>query len=70
MAHAVLRQCCAGNAARLKALDIRFAAPVYPGETLVTEIWRVPGQAEQFQLRARVAERDKVVMSHGFAELA
>ncbi len=70
VAHAVLRQCGAGVPARLKALDIRFAAPVYPGETLVTEIWRVPGPPGQFQLRARVAERDKVVLSHGFAELA
>ncbi|MBS0391741.1 MAG: MaoC family dehydratase N-terminal domain-containing protein [Proteobacteria bacterium] len=69
VAHALLRQCAGGDAARLKALDIRFAAPVYPGETLVTEIWRVPGQAGQFQLRARVAERDKVVLSHGVAEL-
>jgi len=70
VAHALLRQCAGGDAARLKALDIRFAAPVYPGETLVTEIWRVPGQAGQFQLRARVVERDKVVLSHGYAELA
>lgn len=70
VAHAVLRQCGGHDPARLKALDIRFAAPVYPGETLVTEIWRVPGQAGQYQLRARVAERDKVVLSHGWAELA
>ena len=70
VAHAVLRQCGGGEPARLKALDIRFAAPVYPGETLVTEIWRMPGQPGQLQLRARVAERDKVVMSHGFAELS
>lgn len=70
VAHAVLRQCGGGDPARLKALDIRFAAPVYPGETLVTEIWRVPGQPGQFQLRARVVECDKGVMSHGFAELA
>lgn len=69
VAHAVLRQCGDLNPTRLKALDIRFAAPVYPGETLVTEIWRVPGQPGQWQLRARVAERNKVVMSHGFAEL-
>lgn len=69
VAHAVLRQCGDGNPARLKALDIRFAAPVYPGETLVTEIWRVPGRPEQLQLRARVLERDKVVLSHGYAEL-
>ena len=70
VARAVLRRCCGGDPARLKALDIRFAAPVYPGETLVTEIWRVPGQPTQVQLRARVLERDKVVLSHGFAELA
>ena len=70
VAHALLRQCAGGDAARLKALDIRFAAPVYPGETLVTEIWRVPGQDGQYQLRARVAERDKLVLSHGYAELA
>jgi acyl dehydratase len=70
VAHAVLRQCGERDPARLKALDIRFAAPVYPGETLVTEIWRTPGQPSQLQLRARVLERDKVVLSHGFAELA
>lgn len=67
--HALLRQCAGGDPARMKALDIRFAAPVYPGETLVTEIWRVPGQAGQYQLRARVLERDKIVLSHGYAEL-
>lgn len=70
VAHAALRQCAGGDPARLKALDIRFAAPVYPGETLITEIWRVPGQPGQLQLRARVAERGIVVLSHGFAELA
>ena len=40
------------------------------GETLVTEIWRVPGQPGKIQLRARVAERGVVVLSHGYAELA
>lgn len=70
VAHAVLRQCGDRNPARLKALDVRFTAPVYPGETLVTEIWRTPDQPCQLQLRARVLERDKVVLSHGYAELA
>lgn len=70
VAHAVLRQCAGGDPALLKALDIRFAAPVYPGETLVTEIWREPGQPRHYRLRARVAERGVVVLSHGFAELA
>lgn len=70
LAWALLRQCAEHNPARLKALDVRFTAPVYPGETLITEIWRVQGQPTQLQLRARVQERDKVVLSHGFAELA
>ena len=70
VARALLRQCAENNPARLCALDIRFTSPVYPGETLVTEIWRVPGQPLQFQLRAKVLERDKVVLTHGYAELA
>ena len=69
VAHAVLRQCGDRNPARLKALDVRFTSPVYPGETLVTEIWRVPGSQTHYQLRAKVQERDKLVLSHGFAEL-
>jgi acyl dehydratase len=68
--HALLRQCADHDAGRLRALDIRFAAPVFPGETLVTEIWRDPAHANQFALRARVLERDKVVLSHGWAEIA
>lgn len=66
---ALLRQCAGGDASRFRALDIRFASPVFPGETLVTEIWRVPGSQTHYQLRAKVQERDKLVLSHGFAEL-
>lgn len=67
---AVIRQCAGNDPARLKAFDIRFTAPVFPGETLETQIWRVYGQPGRFQLRARVLERDKLVLSHGVAELA
>ncbi|QRQ85519.1 MaoC/PaaZ C-terminal domain-containing protein [Cupriavidus oxalaticus] len=70
VAHALVRQCADHDPARLRALDIRFTAPVFPGETLVTEIWRTSESANHFQVRARVAERDKVVLSHGCAEIA
>ncbi len=70
VAHALVRQCADRDPARLRALDIRFTAPVFPGETLVTEIWRTPDNPSHFQVRARVAERDKVVLSHGWAEIA
>lgn len=69
VALALLRQCAEYDPARLRALDIRFAAPVFPGETLLTQIWRMPENPSHYQLRAKVPERDKVVLSHGWAEI-
>ncbi|WP_434660379.1 MaoC/PaaZ C-terminal domain-containing protein [Paraburkholderia sp. A3BS-1L] len=65
-AHAVLKTLCASDPARLARFHARFTAPVYPGETLRTEIWR-DGQAVSF--RTRVVERDVVVLDHGTAKL-
>jgi acyl dehydratase len=65
--HAILRTCCDYDPARLKSLAVRFSAPVYPGETIRTEIWR---QGDAVRFRARALERDLVVLSHGRAELA
>ena len=65
--HAILRTFCGYDPARLKSLGVRFSAPVFPGETIRTEMWR-RGNALQF--RARVLERDLIVLSHGTAEVA
>ncbi|MET0540987.1 MAG: MaoC/PaaZ C-terminal domain-containing protein, partial [Variovorax sp.] len=65
--HAILRTCCGYDAARLTSIGLRFASPMYPGETLRTEIWR---DGERVQFRARSLERDVVVLSHGTATLA
>ena len=65
-ARAILRQCAGNDPARLRSLDLRFAAPVFPGETLRTEIWR---EGSRVQFRARVLERDRVVLSHGVAQI-
>ncbi len=64
---AILKACCDNDPARLKRLDVRFSAPVYPGETIRTEIWR-DGKAISF--RAFVVERDLLVINNGRAELA
>ena len=64
--HALLKTLCAYDPARLRRMDLRFSAPVYPGETVRTEIWRdAPGRAS---FRARVLERDVVVLNNGRAE--
>ena len=66
-AHAILRAVCDYDPARIRALDCRFTAPAYAGETFATEIW-LDGSSLVF--RTRAVERDVVVISHGRAELA
>ncbi len=61
---AVLRGCCDNDPAQLKRLDVRFSAPVYPGETIRTEMW-VDGETVSF--RCRAVERDTVVLNNGLA---
>ena len=51
---------------RLVSLAGRFSAPVFPGETIRTEIWR-DGAVVGF--RARVIERDVIAIDHGRAEV-
>ncbi len=63
---ALLSQWCDHDPGRLKSLFARFSAPVFPGETLRFEMYH-EGDAVAF--RARVTERDKVVLDHGRAEM-
>jgi|SRR5579875_2111209 acyl dehydratase len=65
--HALLRTLCGYDPARLMAMAGRFTAPVYPGETIRTEIWR-DGSVASF--RARVVERDVVAINNGRAEIS
>jgi acyl dehydratase len=47
------------DANRLRSMAARFTAPVYPGETIRTEIWN------DGSFRARVVERDVIVINNG-----
>ena len=64
--HALLKVVCGYDPARLTAMKGRFSAPVYPGETIRTEIWR---DGNVLSFRARVAERDVVAINNGRAEI-
>ena len=65
-AHAVLRTCADYDAARLASIEARFSRPVYPGETIRTEMWR---EGEAIAFRCRVLERNEVVLTNGWAKL-
>jgi acyl dehydratase len=63
---AILKLLCANAPARLRRLDVRFASPVFPGETIRTEVWHEGDGRAAF--RALALERNVVVLNHGLAE--
>jgi acyl dehydratase len=65
--HALLRTLCDYRPERLMSLKGRFTAPVFPGETIMTEMWR---DGPVISFRASVKERGKVVLDHGKATIA
>lgn len=64
-ARAIVQTACGNDANKLASLNTRFSSPVYPGETLVVEMWKDGNTGVRF--RAKVSERDVIVLSHGFA---
>ena len=66
-AHAVLRSFCDYDPLKLRGVDVRFSAPVFPGETIRVEMWR-DGAVVSF--RAFAAARGAKVLDNGRAILA
>lgn len=60
---ALLRGLAGGDGAALGSVSLRFSGPVYPGETIRTEIWA------DGRFRARVPDRDATVIDQGLARL-
>jgi acyl dehydratase len=64
---AVISSVCKYDAKKIVGFDARFSAPVFPGETIVTEMW-VDGSVVSF--RCKLKERDVVVLNNGKCTLA
>ncbi|HLM63900.1 MAG TPA: MaoC/PaaZ C-terminal domain-containing protein [Acidimicrobiales bacterium] len=46
---ALLHTLCASDPARFRSMDARFASPVFPGEALTVQVWRIGDGEAQFQ---------------------
>jgi len=58
---AILRSFCGLDPMKLKKLEVRFSGVVFPGETIVTEMWKnAPGQ---LIVQAKTAERGELVIA-------
>lgn len=66
---AVVKHFANNDGRRFKSVRARFASPVFPGETLVTEMWRAPNNPNRILFRARVAERGVVVINGAYIDL-
>jgi acyl dehydratase len=64
--HALLKAVCGYDPAKLTAMSGRFSAPAFPGETIRTEFWHDAGVID---FRARVKERDVIVIDNGRAQI-
>jgi acyl dehydratase len=65
---AVLSTVAAYRPERIRQFDVRFSKPVFPGETLVVEMWQDSGT---ISWRASVKERPgTIVLNNGLCELA
>jgi len=64
--HAILKCICDYDPAQLRGIALRFTAPVYPGETLRTSIWR---EGDRALFRCEAVERAIVVLDNGVASL-
>lgn len=60
--HAILKTICDYDFTLISGLDVRFCAPVYPGDILTTEMWQ---DRNIISFRCRVRERDVTVIDNG-----
>ncbi len=63
----ILKEVAKYDHTKIRGFDVRFSSPVYPGETILSDMW-VDGNTVSF--RCRLKERDVTVINNGKCTLA
>lgn len=59
---AVVTSICGYDASKITGFDVRFSAPMFPGETILVDTWK---DGSVISFRARVKEREATVLNNG-----
>ncbi|HEX3596095.1 MAG TPA: MaoC/PaaZ C-terminal domain-containing protein [Polyangiaceae bacterium] len=62
LGRAVIETCTDDQPERFKSIQVRFSKPVFPGETIVSQLWKV--SPNEIICKARVKERDTDVITN------
>lgn len=68
LGRAVIEACLDDEPERMRSISVRFSKPVFPGETIVSQLWKVSDK--EIICKARVKERDLDVITNAKVTLA
>ncbi len=63
----IVKTACDNDVKKLKSFNCRFSSPVFPGETIITEMWK---NGNDINFQSKVKERDKIILKNGVSEIA
>ncbi len=63
----IVKTACDNDVKKLKSFNCRFSSPVFPGETIVTEMWK---NGNDINFQSKVKERDKIILKNGVSEIS
>lgn len=64
---AIIKHFCDNDSDKLTSIGVRFSKHVFPGDTLITEMWKVSDTDIIFQMKSK--ERDVIVLSNATATI-